>query len=171
MASESGQTRYKRSGSKYPQNCSSVWCPQSAIKSDYRNEKWWSSVGVMGSVPAEYQMSVQTASVHAAIFWVQNPAAQSGCKIGQCLPPLFGFRASVGREERKRGAGGDGVMAAGMLFSQILSDDAVEGRRWGQVALLLLLHCWSLSKKKKQDRINVFTVTFISQTNTMNLWP
>lgn len=27
------------------------------------------------------------------------------------------------------------------------------------------------AKKKKQDRINVFTVTFISQTNTMNLWP
>lgn len=40
-------------------------------------------------------------------------------------------------------------------------------RAGGALAASSLLE--SEQKKKKQDRINVFTVTFISQTNTMNL--
>lgn len=50
----------------------------------------------------------------------------------------------MGGEEREGGAGGDGIGAAGVLFPQVLGDDAVEGRGGRQVALQLLLHGWSL---------------------------
>lgn len=98
------------------------------------------------SLPAEYQVSVQTPSVHASILRVQHPAPQAGGEVGRCLSPLLRLGAAVGGEERKGGAGGDGVGAVGVLFPQVLSDDAVEGRGGRKVALQLLLHGWSLMK-------------------------
>lgn len=98
-------------------------------------------------LPAEYQVSVQAASVHTLIFRVQHSALKPRREVGRRLPPLLGLGATVRGEEREGRAGGDGVRAAGVLLPQILSDDAVEGRGGGQVALQLLLHGWSLTNK------------------------
>lgn len=89
-------------------------------------------------------MSVQTPSVHASVLRVQHPAAQAGGEVGRRLSSLLRLGAAVRGEEGERGAGGDGVGAAGVLLPQVLGDDAVEGRRGGEVALQLLLHGWSL---------------------------
>lgn len=52
-------------------------------------------------------------------------------------------------EKGKGRACGDRVRAAGVLFPQVLCDDAVKGR-WGrQVALHLLLHGWSLNTREE----------------------
>ena len=93
-------------------------------------------------------MSIQTASVHSAIFRVQHPAAQAGGEVGRRLSPLLGLRTAVGGVQGERGAGGDRVGAAGVLFPQVLGDDAVEGRRGRKVALQLLLHGWSLIQRQ-----------------------
>lgn len=74
-------------------------------------------------------MSVQAASVHTSILRVQHPAPQAGGEVGRGLPPLLGLGAAVGGVQRKGGAGGDRIGAAGVLFPQVLGDDAVEGRR------------------------------------------
>lgn len=100
--------------------------------------------------PAKYQVSVQAASVHAAILRVQHPAPQAGGEVGRCLPPLLRLGAAVGGVKREGGAGGDGIWAAGMLLPQVLGDDAVQGRGGGEVALQLFLHGWSLNKRGKK---------------------
>lgn len=89
-------------------------------------------------------MSVQAASVRTSVLRVQRPAPQAGSEVGRRLPSLLWLRAVVGGEQGKRGAGGDGVATAGVLFPQVLCDDVVEG--WGgrEVELQLLLHGWSL---------------------------
>lgn len=97
-------------------------------------------------------MSIQTPSVHASIFRVQHPAPQAGSEVGRCLSSLLGLRTAVGGEKGKRGAGGDRIGAAGVLFPQVLGDDAVQARGGRKVALQLLLHGRSLieTEKKKQ---------------------
>lgn len=52
-------------------------------------------------------------------------------------------------EKGKGGACGDWIGAAGVLFPQVLGDDAVESRGGRQVALHLLLHGWSLNRREK----------------------
>lgn len=95
-------------------------------------------------------MSVQAASVHAFVFRVKHSAPQACREVGRRLPPLLGLGAAVGGEEREGRAGGDGVGAAGVLFPQVLRDDAVEGRGGRKVALQLLLHGWSLIEKRER---------------------
>lgn len=93
-------------------------------------------------------MSIQTASVHAAVFGVQHPAPQAGGEVGRRLSPLLWLRTAVGGVQGERGAGGDRVGAAGVLFPQVLRDDAVESRGGRKVALQLLLHGWSLIQRE-----------------------
>lgn len=95
-------------------------------------------------------MSIQTRSVHTSIFGVQHPGTQAGGEVGRSLSSLLGLRAAVGREKRERGACGDRVGAAGVLFPQVLGDDAVERWRGRKVAFQLLLHCWSLTERKER---------------------
>lgn len=93
-------------------------------------------------------MSIQTASVHAAVFGVQHPAPQAGGEVGRRLSPLLWLRTAVGGVQGERGAGGDRVGAAGVLFPQVLRDDAVKCRGGRKVALQLLLHGWSLIQRE-----------------------
>lgn len=101
-------------------------------------------------LPAKYQVSVQTASVHSSVLRVQHPAAQAGGEVGRRLSPLLGLWASVGGEEGEGGAGGDGIGAASVLLPQVLCDDAVEGGGRGQVALQLFLHGRSLINREER---------------------
>lgn len=75
--------------------------------------------------PAEDEMSVEAASVHSSVFWVDDTACVSGGKVDGGLASLFGFRALMRGEERERRACSHRVLAAGMLLPQILSNDAV----------------------------------------------
>lgn len=99
-------------------------------------------------------MSVQTPSVHTAVLWIQHPAPQAGREIGWCLAPLLGLRAAVRGEKGKGGAGGDRIVAAGVLFPQILGDDAVQGGWGGNVELQLFFHSWSLIKRKGDEAVS-----------------
>lgn len=111
-------------------------------------------------------MSIQTASVHAAVFGVQHPAPQAGSEVGRRLSPLLGLRTAVGGVQGERGAGGDRVGAAGVLFPQVLRDDAVEGRGGRKVALQLLLHGWSLIQREFIYYLHliIFTYLYLNQT-------
>lgn len=91
-------------------------------------------------------MPVEAASIHPSVFWIDNPACVSRCKVDGCLAPLFWFGALMRGKKRERRAGGHGVLAAGMLLPQILSDDAVQGWGGGQVPVQLLLHGWTLAE-------------------------
>lgn len=103
-------------------------------------------------LPAKYEMSIQAPSVHTSVFRVQHPAPQASGEVGRCLSSLLGLWAAVGGEQRERGACGDRVGAAGVLFPQVLSNDAVEGWRGRKVVFHLLFHCWSLTKREERVR-------------------
>lgn len=96
--------------------------------------------------PAEDEMPVEAASVHAAVLGVDDPASVSGREVDGRLPPLLGLGTLVGREEGEGRAGGHGVLAARVLLPQVLGDDAVQRRRRRQVPVELLLHGRALAE-------------------------
>ena len=96
--------------------------------------------------PAEDEMSVKAASIHASVFRIDNPPRVSGCTVDGCLASLFGLGALMGGEERERRACCHRVLTARMLFPQVLCDNAVQCRGGGQVPVKLLLHGRTLAE-------------------------
>lgn len=91
-------------------------------------------------------MSVEAASVHSSIFWIDDTSRVPGCEVDGGLASLFWFRALMRGEEGERWACSHRVLAAGMLLPQILCNNAVQRRGRGQVSVKLLLHSWTLAE-------------------------